>query len=89
MAVALHEIRIETDLAQQPRHPFASFRLRSNLVNHQRLSNDVADFHARVQRRLRVLENDLHLAAQFAQLALAHPGHVAIVEGDFAGGRFD
>ena len=36
-------------------------------VDHQRLADDRADRHARVERGVRVLEDDLHVAAQRAQ----------------------
>jgi hypothetical protein len=41
------------------------------LVDRQRLADDRADRHARVERRVGILEDDLHVARQGAQLVLA------------------
>ena len=77
MAVTFHVIGIEADLCQQPCHALAALGLVADAVNHQRFCNDVADLHARIQRRIWILKDDLHLVSQFAQLALAHCGNVA------------
>ena len=44
---------------------------RHDVVQHQRLGENLADGHARVERRERVLEDQLHLAAQGAEGGLA------------------
>src|SRR5437763_15609830 len=80
MTVTFHVVGIETDLSEQPGHPLAPLGLVADTVNHQRLSDDVTDLHARISRRTRILENDLHLTAQFSQLALAIRAHVASFE---------
>ena len=53
----------------------------------QRLADDVADRHARVERGVRILKDDLHLFAQRTQFRPAQRGDVAAVERDAAGGR--
>ena len=59
-------------------------------VDLQPLADDVADRHARIERGVRILENDLHLAAHLAQLALrASPADVLPVENHFAAGGLD
>ncbi len=57
------------------------------IVDLQRLGDDVADRHARVQRRVGVLEDHLHLAAHLAHLAAVQLGQVLAVEDDLAAGR--
>jgi hypothetical protein len=52
-----------------------------------RLGNDVAHFHARVERAVRVLEDHLHAPAQRDQLAALHAVDVLAVEQDLAGSR--
>ena len=48
----------------------STFRL-LRLVDAHRLADDRRHRHARVERRVRVLEHDLHLAAQLAQIGSA------------------
>src|SRR5690606_13690778 len=63
-------------------------------VHQQRLADDVEQVLARVERAERVLEHQLHLAAQWPQLGLAQLGDVDDVafrraEQDLAGRRVD
>ena len=58
-------------------------------MNHQRLADDGADGHARTERRERILEDDLHVAGDGAQLVLAHGRDVLAFEPDLARGRLD
>ena len=53
----------------------------------QRLGDDVAYPHARVERRVRVLEDDLHVAPQALHLGAPRHHHVQAVEHDSSGGR--
>ena len=48
----------------------------------QRLADDLADAHARVERGVGVLENDLHLAAHFAQRRRRQRGKLLAPERD-------
>src|SRR5437763_16312927 len=89
MAIPLHVIRVESNLAQQPRDAFVPFLLIADPVNHQRLSDDVLNLLPRIERGIRILKDDLHLAAQFAQLALAHRGYVASFELNVAACRLN
>ena len=59
-------------------------------VDPQRLGDDVAHRHARVQRRVRVLEDDLHArGASAASDAACSVGDVAALEDDLPGRRLD
>src|SRR5258708_39663688 len=53
----------------------------------ERLTDDVSDRHARVQRRVRVLEDHLHPAAHLAHLLAAELRVLDAVELHLAGGR--
>src|SRR5712691_6760405 len=53
----------------------------------QRLADDCADFHARVERGIGILEDDLHVAAQRTERCAGEGGDVSAVKPDFAGGR--
>ena len=58
-------------------------------VNAQRFGDDVADGHARIERCIRILEDDLHLFAQFADFFAAEFSDVATFEEHFAFGRLE
>ncbi len=68
--VALRVRRRQADDAQQLGHALA-LAPGVQAVQRERLGEHVADRHARVQRRVRVLEDDLHRAALRAQVAAA------------------
>src|SRR5215470_3743561 len=63
--------------------------VRRQLVDDQSLADDRSHRHPRIQRRVRVLEDDLHLLAQRAQGALVERRDVLALERDFARGRLD
>ncbi len=52
-------------------------------------AKDRADGHARIERRERVLEHDLHVAPHGAQVAAGKAKHVLAVKGDLAFAGFD
>src|SRR5262249_45422481 len=58
-------------------------------VNDQRFGNDITDFHARVQRCIRILKNDLHLATQVSQFTSAQCANIPTSECDLPGSRLD
>ena len=64
--------------------PAAQVRLRA-----ERLGDEVVDGHARVQRRVGVLEHHLGVAHHLAALARAEAGEVLVEEPDGARGRLD
>src|SRR5262249_31994062 len=59
-----------------------AIRARGKTVQRQRLSKHLADCHARIERCVRVLENDLHGAAQGAHLLAAEREDVLVLEVD-------
>ena len=52
-------------------------------------ADDLPDAHARIERRVRVLEDDLHLAAHLAHRRRVQRQQLAPLEGDAAAGRLD
>src|SRR5205085_677513 len=58
-------------------------------VDHQGLADDRAHRHSWIERRVRVLEDDLHLLAERAQRSLIERGDVLALERDLTGGRLD
>ena len=87
MRVAAGVVGVQPDDAQQLLDAFAARLPLGQVVDDQRLADDAADGHARVQRRVGVLEDHLHLAAEVTQLVSLHLHQVATVEQDLAGGR--
>jgi hypothetical protein len=62
------QLRPHADPAQGRRHAIAPLVGRADAVHDQRLGDDLADRHARIERGVGVLENELHVAAQLAHL---------------------
>src|SRR5439155_13427074 len=58
-------------------------------VDAQRLGDDLADGHARVERCVRVLEDDLHLTTDVTHPAAAEARDVETVEDHLARGRLE
>ena len=69
--------------------PFLLVAACRQAVDAERLADDVAGGHARIERGERVLEHDLHRAPVRTQLGLAELGDVAAIELDAAAGRLD
>ena len=58
-------------------------------MQRQRLGQDLADRHARIERGVGVLKDDLGVAAEGAQLAGIERQEIAALEADLARIRFD
>ena len=65
--IAVREARVEADDVEQLADADAAVAARADPVHDQRLADDVSDRHPRVERRVRVLEDDLHLAPHLAE----------------------
>src|SRR5207245_11306829 len=59
------------------------------LVDDERLADDRADGHPRIERRVRVLEDDLHFLPERAKRSLVERRHVATLEAHLARRRLD
>ena len=59
---------LKPDDVQQLLHPLLPLRAVGQAVNEQRLADDVADGHPRIERRIRVLENNLHFLRRSARI---------------------
>ena len=79
----------QADAAEDVGDARAAFLRVADAVHAQRLADDVAGGHARIERGERVLEDDLHLPPVGAQLRLAEMRDVGAVDRDAAGGRLD
>ena len=66
--VAVREARVEADDVEQLADPGGPVAAAADPVHDQRLADDVADRHPRVERRVRVLEDDLHVAPRTPEI---------------------
>ena len=80
---------IEPDHLEELADPRDALVARADPVDRQRLAHDIADAHARVERRVRILKDDLQMPPRLAQLARPEREHVLILEPHFAGARLD
>jgi hypothetical protein len=80
---------IQPDEVEQLGHPGAPFGLPSDAMNDEWLFDDGADAHARVQRGVGVLKDDLHVPTRLPQARLREAQNVFVLESDFTGRRLD
>ena len=85
--VAGDVLRIEPDQAEQLGDAFLLGRALGQMVRLDRLRDDRSDGHPGIERAVRVLEDDLHLATHLAQLLGLQRVQVHAVEPDRAAGR--
>ncbi len=83
--VARGELGVEAHQLQQFAHPFMDGSLAvAQFVHPDRLGDDVANAHAWIERRIRILEHHLDLAAHLANVAGRHVLEVHAVKDDIA-----
>src|SRR5256885_14226690 len=87
MRVPVGEIRVETDHAQKLLNSLGLLLPACEVMDLDRLADDVAHGHARIQRGVRILEDHLHAAAHLAHLLAAELGELDAVELHLAGRR--
>ena len=87
--VAAEMAAVEPDHLHQLAHHLAAIGVVADIMDHQRLDQDVVDGHARIERAERVLEDELQLGAEAVELAAVERQHVdlaaPVVEHDAAG----
>ena len=87
MRVERRGIGGEPDLFKEIRNPLTAVLPGADVVEVERLADDVADAHARVEARIGILEDDLHLAAQRLECARIQAGDIPAVELNGTRGR--
>ena len=87
MRVAVDMLRIETDDIEQLSNALDALLGRTDTVDHHGLGDDLADGHTRIEGRVGILEDELHVAAHGLELFLVHLGNVFALEVHLAGGR--
>jgi hypothetical protein len=89
VGVAARVVRLEADHVHDPLDPGRALLGRPDAVDAQPLADAVADWRARVEARVRVLEDDLHAAPVRLELRAAQPRDVLAVEDDRPRRRLD
>src|SRR4249920_773217 len=79
----------EPDRAQELLHSAIPLASAVEAMDPERLGDDVPDRHARVQRGVRILEDDLDVPPDRPHLPALQPRDVLTVEDDLPGGRFE
>ena len=69
MRVAVRVLRVQPDDVEQLPDALVLLAAGSDSVNLERLGDDLADGHARIQARVRILEDELHVSAVRLQIA--------------------
>ena len=72
MGVAVAVLRLETHHLQQLHHPVAHLVGGNDVMELERVAEDVAHAHARVERRIRVLEHHLDAATELVERGARH-----------------
>ena len=80
--VAAGKARLETNQTQQFLDAFATARGRHQVMQRQRFGQDLADGHARIERGIGILKDDLRIAAEGAQLVGIKCEQIAALEAD-------
>ncbi len=89
MGIAGAVLRLQPYRAQELRRPLVAPGAAEASVNDERLGDDRADRHARVERRVGILKDDLHVAPHAAHVRRTEGQHVRAVELHLSRGRLD
>ena len=85
--IARGVLRLQPDQHEQLLDAARERRAAQHAAHQQRLADALADRHLRIERRVRVLEDDLHVALRVAQRRAVEPVEVRAEKIDLAGGR--
>ena len=72
MRVTVDVLRVEAHDVEELAHGLHALLLRAHVVDRHGLRHDLADGHTRVQARIWILEDELHVAAHLLELLVAH-----------------
>src|SRR5205085_3540540 len=89
MRVAVHQVAAEADLPHELIDLRVATPAAEPLVDLERFADGLGDGGARVERRVRVLEHDLHAPSTAAQFAAIERSEIGPVEQYLPAVRFD
>ena len=72
MRIAVDMLGVETNHVKQLANALKTLFLGANAMDGHGLRNDLANGHARVQARVRILEDELHIATHILELFFTH-----------------
>ena len=83
MRITILEFHRNANRLHQLQHPFRSlFLILADMIRLQRLSDDIANRHSRIQAGIGILENHLQLRSKRPEGLLIHGGDFLIVKGN-------
>src|SRR5437762_1456324 len=89
MRIPIHHRRIQSHRLQQVGNVMFAFRSTRQMMNGERLTDDRANRHSGIQRCIRILKDELHVAAFPPQFLLIEPADLDTVKSYTAGIRLD
>jgi hypothetical protein len=89
MRIPARVVGFESDNAQQLSHLLAKLRAARDAMNYQRLADDGGYRHSWIERRIGILKDDLHPAAESSQSAFPKAQEVHVIEHNAAFGRLN
>src|SRR6266849_3011098 len=87
MWVTVGEVGVQTNDSKELLHALGLLFAAREVMDLERFADDAADGHARIERRVRILEDHLHAATHLAHVLAAEPRELDAVELHLAGGR--
>src|SRR5262245_7840194 len=87
MRIAARLVLREADEIHHLLDALVALRGRADVLDAQPVTDAVADRRARVQRRVRILEDDLHPSPEWLELVAVHAGDIGAIEDDRAASR--
>ena len=87
MRIAVNVLGVQSDNVEKLADTLNALLLGAHAVNGHGLGDDLTDSHTRIERSIRILEDELHLATHILDLMLAHLGNIFTLEEHLTGGR--
>ena len=84
MRIARRMLGLQSDQREQLRDTLCERAPAQNATHQQRLADALADRHFRIERRIRVLKDDLHITLRVAQRSGIEPCQIVAEEFDLA-----
>ena len=87
MRIAVNVLRVQSNDVEKLADTLNALLFGAHAVNGHGLGHDLADGHTRIERSIRILEDELHLATHVLDLMFAHLGNIFALEEHLTGGR--
>ena len=87
MRISVNVLGIEANDVEQLANAIHALLGRTDAMDDHGLGNNLADRHTRIERCIRILEDELHVAAHILELGLVHLGDIFALKVHLAGRR--